>query len=230
MGVYLFKKEVLHQWLEEDSRCVTSKHDFGRNVFPAMIGKSKIVAYSFDGYWRDIGTLSAYWQANMDQIDMSPSPLFNSDWPIRTPEETRPASIISETAEVVHSLVSSGCVIDGRVEHSVLSPRVMVTEDAVVKNSIIMNDSVIGQGSEINYSIVDKEVLIGAGCRIGLGIDFVPNFQRPKLTNSGISIVGKGARVPIGTRIGHNCVISSGVAEGDFPSSRIQSGETIQPR
>ena len=230
MGIYLFKKDALCRWLEEDARRVTSKHDFGRNVFPAMIGKSKIIAYNFDGYWRDIGAVDAYWQANMDLIKMNPSPLYNTDWPIRTPEETRPASLISETAEVTNSLVSNGCVIEGRVEHSILSPKVMVAEGAVVKDSIIMNDSIIGQGSLVDYSIVDKEVLIEAGCHIGFGDDFTPNRRQPELLKSGISIVGKRARVPLGTKIGRNCVIGCGMGEDDFHTSEVKSGKTIMPK
>jgi len=230
MGIYLFKKDALCRWLEEDARRVTSKHDFGRNIFPAMIGKSKIITYNFDGYWRDIGTVDAYWQANMDLIKMSPPPLHNTDWPIRTPEETRPASVISETAEVTNSLVSGGCVIEGRVEHSVLSPKVMVAEGAVVKDSIIMNDSVIGQGSVVDYSILDKEVLVEAGCHIGFGNDFTPNRKQPKLLKSGISIVGKRARVPLGTKIERNCVIGCGVGEDNFHTSEVKSGKTIVSR
>lgn len=230
MGIYLFKKDILRRWLEEDANRVDSEHDFGRNLFPAMIGKSKIIAYNFDGYWQDIGTVDAYWQANMDLIEMSPSPLFDTDWSIRTPEETSPASVISETAEVVNSLVSNGCVIEGRVEHSVLSPKVMVAEGAVVKDSIIMDDSIIGQGSLVDYSILDKEVSVEAGCHIGFGDDFTPNRKQPELLRRGISIIGKRAKIPLGMQIGHNCVIGCGVCEDDFRASKIRSGRTIMPR
>lgn len=229
MGIYLFKKDILRRWLEEDAHRAASEHDFGRDVFPAITGKSKIIAYNFDGYWRDIGTVDAYWQANLDLIEMSPSPLFNTDWPIRTLEETNPASVISETAEVVSSLISNGCIIEGRVEHSVLSPKVMVAEGAVVKNSIIMNDSIIGQGSLVDYSILDKEVLVEAGCHIGFGDDFTPNRKQPQLLRNGISIIGKRAKIPLGTKIGRNCVIGCDVCEDDFHTSKIQSGKTIMP-
>ena len=230
MGIYLFKEDILRRWLEEDANRADSEHDFGRNIFPAMIDKSKIMAYNFGSYWRDIGTMDAYWQANMDLIEMSPSLLFSTDWPIRTPEETRPASVISETAGVVNSLISNGCVIEGRVEHSVLSPRVMVAEGAIVKDSIIMNDSTIGQGSLVDYSILDKEVLIEAGCHIGFGDDFTPNHRHPELSKRGISIIGKRATIPLGTKMGRNCVIGCGVSEDDFSVSKIQSGQTIMPR
>jgi len=228
MGIYLFSKDVLRQWLEEDARSGGSKHDFGRNVIPKMIGKNRIFAHNFDGYWRDVGTVQAYWQANTELLEISPLPLFNVDWPIRTKEEQRPPAIVSETANVVSALVSDGCVVEGRVEHSILSPGVMVAEGAVVKDSIIMSDSIIGQGCVIDRSIVDKEVVVEAGCHIGFGIDFQVNREEPKLLNTGITIVGKKAKVPPGVKIGRNCVICCGAGEDDFPSPEIQSGETIE--
>ncbi len=228
MGIYLFKRDILQKWLTEDARSGGSKHDFGRNVIPRMIGKDKIFAYIFDGYWRDVGTVQAYWQANMEVLEMSPLPLFNVDWPIRTREEQRPPAIVSEMANVIDSLVSDGCVIEGRLEHSILSPGVMVAEGAVVKDSIIMSDSIVGQHSVIDHSILDKEVVVEAGCHIGFGIDFQVNRQEPKLLNTGITIIGKKAKVPPGVKVGRNCVIGCGVVEDDFPGTEIQSGETIE--
>ncbi len=230
MGVYLFHKDVLRQWLEQDAQSRTSKHDFGRDVIPRMIGKGKIFVYNFEGYWRDVGTVHAYWQANRELFEMSPSPLFSADWPIRTKEEERPPAIVSETANVINSLVSNGCVIEGRVEHSVLSPGVMVLEDAVVKDSIIMSDSVVGPHSVVDYSILDKEVVVEAGCYLGFGDDFRANSREPKVLNSGISIVGKKAKIPPAVRIGRNCVICCGVGEDDFLTSEIKSGETVRPK
>jgi glucose-1-phosphate adenylyltransferase len=230
MGVYLFKKDILKQWLELDARNMASRHDFGRNVFPVMVGNSKIFAYKFEGYWRDIGTVQSYWQANMDLMHLFPSPLFNPGWPIRTKEDGRPAAIISETADVTNSLICDGSLIEGRVEHSVLSPGVVVAEGAVVKDTIIMNDCIIGQGSTIDYSILDKEVEVEAGCHIGFGDDFQVNRRDPKTLDSGITLIGKRARIPLGARIGRNCVVGSGVSEDDFPTHEVQSGETIMPK
>jgi glucose-1-phosphate adenylyltransferase len=195
-----------------------------------MISKGKVFAHKFDGYWKDIGTVQAYWQANTELLEMSPIPLFNIDWPILTRVEQRPPTIISETANVVSALVSEGCVIEGRVEHSILSPGVMVAEGAVVKDSIVLSDSVIGQGCIVDRSIVDKEVVVEAGCNIGFGIDFQVNRKESKLLNTGITIIGKKARIPPGVKIGRNCVIWCGVIEGDFPDLEIQSGETIKPK
>ena len=231
MGIYLFKKDVLQRWLEEDARSMRSKHDFGKNIFPRLVGNCRLFAYSFEGYWRDVGMVRGYWEANMELLGMPPSLLFNVDWPIRTKEEEgEPPCIVSETANVVNSLVCTGCVIEGRVEHSVLSPGVKVAESAVVKDSIIMSDTIIGPNSVIDHSILDKEVVVEAGCHIGFGDDFQVNRKEPKVLNTGITIVGKGAKVPAGVKIGRNCAIFSNAGEGDFPGPEIQSGETIKPK
>ena len=231
MGVYLFKKEVLQQVLEEDAQRITSRHDFGRNVLPRMvIGNYRIFAYNFKGYWRDVGTVATYWQANMDMLTMSPSFLSDPDWPIRTGEVARPSTIVYEKANVTNSLISGGCIIEGRVEHSILSPGVMILEDAVVKDSIILSDSMIGSHSVVDHSIIDKEVVVEAGCHIGFSDDFRPNRKEPKVINTGLTLVGKKTKIPPATRIGRNCVIQCGVEENNFPASEIQSGETVKAK
>jgi len=227
MGVYVFNRDVLQHWLEEDARNVISKHDLSGNVVPRMVGKSRIFAYRFDGYWRDVGTIQTYWRTNMDLFDVLPSLLFSDDWPLRTKEEERPPAIVSETAKVINSLVSNGCIIEGHVEHSVLSPGVKVAEGAIVKDSIIFSDSIIGPHAVVDYSILDKEVVIGDGCHIGYGDDFQVNREEPKVLNIGISIVGKRTRIPAGVKIGRNCAIHCGAGESNFLTSEIQSGETI---
>jgi len=224
MGIYVFKTDILRQWLEK------SGHDFGKNIFPRRVGKSRIFAYNFEGYWRDIGTIQAYWQSNMEMLKMSPDFLSDADWIIRTKGEERPPAIISDTASVVDSLISNGCIIEGHVEHSVLSPGVRVAEGAVVKDSIIFSDTIVGLHSVVNYSILDKEIIAEAGCHIGFGDNFQPNRKDPKLLNTGITVVGKGAKLPAGIKIGRNCVIGCNVGKGDFPTPEIQSGETIASR
>jgi len=231
MGVYLFKKDILQQWLEEDARIGGSKHDFGHDVIPRMIGKDRIFAYTFDGYWQDVGTPQAYWEANMDLLEISSPLLFEVDWPILTREERRPPTIFSETANITNSLIPNGCVIKGCVEHSIISPGVTVAEGAIVRDSIIMSDSTIGPYSVVDYCIMDKEVVVEAGCHIGFGDDFRQvNRREPKVLNSGITIVGKRAKIPPRVKIGRNCIISCGVVDDDFPSTEIQSGETVEPK
>ena len=231
MGVYLFQKDFLRRLLEEDSQRRSSKHDFGRNIFPQLVGNCRLFAYNFEGYWRDVGSVRSYWQANMKLLDMPPSITFSADWPIRTQEEEKRApAIVSQRGDVLNSMISHGCVIEGRVENSVLSPGVRVAGNAVVKYSVILNDTVIGRESVIDYSILDKEVVVETGCYIGFSDDFQVNREEPKVLNSGITIVGKGAKIPEGVKIGRNCAIAGNVVEKDFRGSVVQSGETIKAK
>jgi len=231
MGVYLFKKDVLYQCLEADAQLRSSRHDFGRNVLPRIIaGNYNAFAYNFHGYWRDVGTMAAYWEASMDLLELHSELLFDIDWPIRTKEELRPPAFVSPTGDIVKSIITSGCVVEGSVEHSILSPGVRVAEGAVVKDSIILSDSVVGPHSVVDYSILDKEVTVGAGCHIGCGDNFQINRREPNVANTGITVIGKRSKVPDGVKMGRNCIVYHGVVENDFPGSDIQSGETIRPR
>jgi glucose-1-phosphate adenylyltransferase len=233
MGVYLFKKDVLRQLLEKDAGLRSSSHDFGRDILPRVVaqGMYRAFAYNFHGYWRDVGSVQIYWRANMDMIEMSPGGfLSDAGWPIRTSEVERPSAIISDKAEVIDSLISSGCVIEGSVKHSILSPGVIVSEGARVMDSIIMSDSIVGSHTVVDYSILDEEVVVEAGCHLGFGDKLQINRRAPKVLNTGINIIGRRTKIPPGMRIGRNCVIRSGVGEDDFPTSEIQSGETIRPK
>ena len=231
MGVYVFQRELLQQILEDDAQRRSSKHDFGRNIFPQIVGNCRIFAYNFEGYWRDVGTIRSYWEASMRLLDSPPSISFSADWPIRTKEdEPRSPAVISRRGDVVNSMISHGCIIEGRVENSVLSPGVRVAANVVVKNSVIMNDTVIGRESVIDYAILDKEVVVEAGSYVGIGNDFQVNRDEPGILNTGLTVVGKGAKIPEGVKIGRNCAIAGNVTEKDFHSSIVQSGETISPK
>ncbi len=231
MGVYVFQRELLHQILEDDAQRRSSKHDFGRNIFPQLAGNCRLYAYNFEGYWRDVGTIRSYWDANMRLLDSPPSISFSADWPIRTKEdEPRSPTIISRRGDVVDSMVSHGCIIEGRVENSILSPGVRVAANTVVKYSVIMDDTVIGRESVIDYSILDKDVIIEAGSHVGTGNDFQVNREEPTILNTGLTVVGKGAKIPEGVKIGRNCAIAGNVTEKDFRSLIVQSGETIRPK
>jgi len=225
MGVYIFKKDILHQWLEG-----RTGHDFGRNIFPKMADQGRIFAYVFNGYWRDIGTVESYWQANMETLEMAQSFRADVDWPLYTRELECPPTKICKTAAVTNCLISSGCTIEGHVEHSVISPGVSVAPGAVVKDSIIMDGTEVGRDSVIDRSILDKGVVVKAGCHIGFGNDFHINRNNPKVLNTGLTIVGKQAMIPYGAKVGRNCIIYDNVAEADFPGPEVQSGETIRPK
>ena len=225
MGIYIFNIKTLRQWLE-----IRTGHDFGRNVFPRMVTKGSVFAYTFDGYWRDIGTVDSYWQTNMEIMSMSQSFLADTDWRIYTSETESPPTKVGDNATVTNCLLSSGCKIEGHLEHSVLSPGVQVAEGAIVKDSIIMNNSHIGRNCIIDHAILDKEVTIEPNCHIGFGDDYRINRLYPDILNTGLTIIGKRTVIPADYKIGRNCIVYDAVVEGDLPKSEVKSGETIKSK
>ena len=197
MGVYVFSKKALRRWLGDD------RDDFGRHVIPAMLdGGARVFGYRFDGYWQDVGTIQSYWEANLallqDHVGLD---LYDKDWVIHTKSEERAPAKVGPTAQVHQSLISHGCMINGTVVNSVLSPGVRVDVGAVVRDSIVMFDCVIRSGAVVDRSILDKEVVVGQGAIVGDGPDFdTPNRQEPGRLNTGITVVGKRAIIPRGTR------------------------------
>jgi glucose-1-phosphate adenylyltransferase len=227
MGVYVFNRDILAERLLQDARRRTS-HDFGKDIIPGMVGRDKVFAYGFRGYWRDVGTVDSYWQANLDLLDDEPEfDLYDPDAVLRTKSAERPPARIGPRAQVSRSLISNGCVVNGSVHHSVLSPGVVVQEGAIVEDSIIFDDTVLGEDAIVQRCILDKEVWVGPSAYLGFGDDYIPNHHEPDYLNTGISLVGKRARVPAGVRIGRNCKINPGVRESDFDRDFIASGETV---
>jgi glucose-1-phosphate adenylyltransferase len=230
MGIYVFRTEILLQKLEEDGQDPNSAHDFGRNIIPAMIEENDVYAYPFTGYWVDVGTIPAYWQTNLDLLADEPAlDLYDERWTIHTRSEERPSVKILEGAHVARSLLSNGCIVAGTVVNSVLSPGVRVERGAEVRDSIIFNDTVIEAGARVDRCILDKQSIVGRDAEVGYGDDNTPNQLEPQNLRSGITIVGKDARVPTGTRIGRNCRIDPGVRDGDYAGRDVQSGQTVQP-
>jgi glucose-1-phosphate adenylyltransferase len=225
MGVYIFNKGILRQWLEG-----RAGHDFGRNIFPKMTNKGRIFAHVFNGYWRDIGTVDTYWQANMEMLEMYQSFLADADWPTYTKESEFPPTKICKTGSINNCLVASGCAIEGHVNNSIISSGAKIAEGAVVKDSIIMEGTEVRRNSNIDRSILDKEVVVESDCHIGFGSDFRINRISPNVLNTGLTIVGKRTVIPTGYKIGRNCIIYDNVAEGDFPGSTVNSGETVRPK
>jgi glucose-1-phosphate adenylyltransferase len=189
----------------------------------------RVFAYEFAGYWQDVGTVESYWQTSLDLLSDDPGIELNDlGWLVYTKSEERPPARIGPGATVSRSMISHGCVVDGTVEHSVLSPGVRVAAGAVVRDSIVMFDAVVGEDAVLDRAIVDKEARIGAGARVGVGDDLRPNRAEPERLYAGITLVGKRAHVPRGVEIGRNCRIDPGVTEKDFDRRRrIRSGETI---
>ena len=229
MGIYVFNSNVLIQRLMEGSS-ETPRIDFGKDVIPSMIEQDKVFAYAFEGYWVDVGTVHSYWETNLalaDPIGSDALNLHDPGWVIHTRSEERPPVKLGPQAQVVSSLISNGCVIRGRVERSVLSPGVYVSPGAVVRESVIINDTWIGPGAVLDRVIVDENAVIGAGTYLGYGEDMAPNREMPDKMNTGITVVGAGAQVPGGLRIGRNVLVRTERLESDFPGTEIASGETI---
>ena len=156
-------------------------------------GGARVFGYRFNGYWQDVGTIQSYWEANMALLDDRPElDLYDKDWVIHTRSEERAPAKVGATAQIHRSLISHGCVIDGTVVNSVLSPGVRVDVGAVVRDSIVMFDSVIRAGAVVDRAILDKEVVVGQGAIVGEGpYDGPPNKQEPGRLNTGITVVGK---------------------------------------
>jgi len=226
MGVYVFDTAYLIDFLETNRKAL----DFGHDLIPGAIESVRVMAYPFRGYWRDVGTVAAYWQANMEII--GPDSLISPEaWGVRSNPEAdervadRPPARFASGCRVEGALISAGCRISGTVINSVLSPGVVVAPGAVVRDSIIFTDTVVGPDAECDLVIVDKEVEIGRGARVGTGDRrTVANRKNPSHLASGISLVGKRARIGAGARVGRNCVVGSGIRMA--PGSELAAGES----
>jgi glucose-1-phosphate adenylyltransferase len=227
MGIYIFNKDVL-------SRVLTDTHsrglqDFGSQIIPDAIDRHTIKGYKYDGYWRDVGTIEAYWQTNMDLIvDLPPFNLYEPESQVRTPSVDMPPVKIGLKAQISRSLLSNGCIINGNVLNSVLSPHVYVEEGAQVVDSIIFDDTIIARDAVVHRAIVDKKCYIAPQCCLGYGDDYTPNTDEPGNLHCGITVVGKEARLPSGLKVGRNCMIAPEVQEGDFSALFIPSGSSVR--
>jgi len=229
MGIYIFNKDILCEVLEDAHR--RELQDFGSQIIPEAIAKYQIYGYKYQGYWRDVGTIEAYWQANMDLVvDVPPFNLYDPETGVRTLSVDMPPVKIGPKAQISRSLVSNGCIINGSVSNSVLSPHVYVEEGAHVMDSIIFHDTVIAKDAVVHRSILDKECYIAPRGWIGYGEDYTPNKDEPNYLNCGITVIGEAARLPPGLRIGRNCKIDPGVQESDFSTLSIPSGSSVAGR
>jgi len=228
MGIYVFNTQFLLERLEADAQNPTSAHDFGKNIIPTMVERDKVFAYPFSGYWVDVGTIAAYWDTNLALLGEHPAlDLYDLRWVIHTRSEERPPVKFGPFGEVDTSLLSNGCVINGTVLNSVLSPGVRVERGAVVRDSVIMNDTTIQTGALIDCCVLDKEVDVGKGAHVGVGDDGTPNQLEPANIKAGITIVGKRAHIPAGAIIGRNCRIDPDVMPDDFEHLELPSGAAV---
>jgi glucose-1-phosphate adenylyltransferase len=227
MGIYIFTWPVLHDALIRDNK-VHPDSDFGKHVLPMLLSEDKrMYAYPFSGYWKDVGTIDSYWVANMDLVKTLPDfNLYEDFKKIYTDADHQPPMYSGSDSEVRSSLLSEGCEVMGRVIGSVLGPNVIIEEGATVRDSIIMENCVIGKNAIIDKVIIDENCTVGESVIIGEG-DCVPNIDRPKIYDTGITVLGEYSVIPGKVSIGKNCVIHGTTLEADYPGGRLESGHSI---
>lgn len=188
MGIYIFNWQKAKKYLQEDSEDKNSSSDFGKDIIPKMLGNGEMIfAYRFKGYWKDVGTIQSLWDANMELLEHSELNLHDPAWKIFSRNPNQPPHYVGSDAEIKSSLVSEGCQIYGTVEHCVLFPEVTIAKGAYVKDSIIMQNTVVEANSEITRAIIDEDVVVGNGCRIG--------------GEEKITVIGQGVKVKNNTTI-----------------------------
>ena len=197
MGIYIFSRHELAKYLIADAEDPKSANDFGKNIIPAMLqAGEKMMAYTFQGYWKDVGTIDSLWEANMDLLGEHPAlQLGDKDWRILSRHENAPPQIIGEEGCVENASITEGCAIYGTVKNSVLGENVQVMPGATVVDSVLMGECIIGEGAVVEYAILDRDVEIGAGARVG----------KAKEEAKGITVIGEG------TRVADGAVVADGV-------------------
>ncbi|MGL4799459.1 MAG: glucose-1-phosphate adenylyltransferase [Cellulosilyticaceae bacterium] len=227
MGIYIFTWKVLRQALIEDHE-IHEDSDFGKHIIPCMLeGEKNVYAYPFNDYWKDIGTIEAYWQANMELTHTVPEfNLYDEFWKIYTNIDHQPPQFISETAVVEKSIISEGCEVEGKVYNSVLGPRVHIEEGAIVTNSIIMQDTVIKQGAVLERCIVSEKSIVGENVYIGQGENKI-HETKPHIYYSGITTVGAYTNVPANVVVGKNCEIGGNTQKEDYENGKLESGRSL---
>ncbi len=226
MGIYIFSWPVLKDALlmkRDEPAC-----DFGKHVIPYCFEKGKrMFAYEFNGYWKDVGTLGSYWEANMELIDIVPDfNLYEEYWKIYTKGGSLPPQYISDKAVINKSIICNGAEVYGEVHNSVLSAGVTIGAGSVVRDSIIMQDVTIGEGCIIDRAIIAENVEIGSHVTMGVGDD-VPNKVKPDIYSFGLVTIGENSVIPSDVQIGKNTAISGVTVTEDYPNHILASGETL---
>lgn len=226
MGIYIFSWPVLRQALidkKDQPGC-----DFGKHIIPYCFENGNpMYAYEFNGYWKDVGTLGSYWEANMELIDIIPEfNLYEEFWKIYTKSDAIAPEYISADAKVTRSLISGASTICGEVTGSVIGSGVTIEEGAVVRDSIIMRGTTIGKGAVIDKAIIAEDVEVGENVVMGVGEE-VPNQLQPKIYAFGLVTVGEDSYIPPNVRIGKNTAISGNTTPEDYPNGILESGKSI---
>ena len=226
MGIYIFTWKVLKDaliQLQNQSNC-----DFGMHVLPYLLdGGKRLFAYEFNGYWKDVGTLGSYWQANMELIDIVPEfNLYEEYWNVYTRSDVQPPNYISDKAYVERCIIGEGSEICGVLKNSVVGSHVWIEEGAVIENSIIMNNSHIGKNTRIDRAIIAEDVEVGAGVEIGVGEE-APNTYNEKVYAFGLATIGEHTVIPDGVKIGKNTAIIGVTKPEEYPNGMLPGGGAI---
>ena len=226
MGIYIFNWKTLKEALI--AMADQPALDFGKHVIPYCHEKgAPLYAYEFTGYWKDVGTLSSYWEANMELIDIVPEfNLYEEYWKIYTKSEIQPPDYIAGDSVVERSIIGEGSDIYGEVYNSVIGYGVTIGKGTVIRDSIIMNQTQIGEGCEINKAIIAENVVVGNQVKLGVGEE-TENDTAPHIYNHGLVTIGEKSVIPDGISVGKNSVISGVTAAADYEDSQLASGKTL---
>ena len=226
MGIYIFNWKTLKEALI--AMADQPALDFGKHVIPYCHEKgAPLYAYEFTGYWKDVGTLSSYWEANMELIDIVPEfNLYEEYWKIYTKSDRIPPQYISADAKITKCIIGEGSDIYGEVYNSVIGCGVTIGKGTVIRDSIIMNQTQIGEGCEINKAIIAENVVVGNQVKLGVGEE-TENDTAPHIYNHGLVTIGEKSVIPDGISVGKNSVISGVTAAADYEDSQLASGKTL---
>jgi glucose-1-phosphate adenylyltransferase len=226
MGIYIFSWKVLKEALVELQH--QNSCDFGKHVIPYLHERdSRMYAYEFNGYWKDVGTLSSYWEANMELIDLIPEfNLYEKYWKVYTNTGAIQPQYISAASVVDRSIIGEGSEIYGEVHSSVIGANVVIGKGSVVRDSIIMQGAVIGENVVLDKAIIADDCQIGNRVRIGVG-DYAESKFNPKVYNSDLAVVGEGSVIPDGVSIGKNTAIAGETVAEDYVNGLLESGDSI---
>lgn len=222
LGIYVFNWNFIKEVLIEDAKDESSDHDFGKNVIPKILSTGKVYAFPFEGYWRDVGTILSYWEANLELTrPIPPFNLYDPNWRIYTKSEEMQPAYISETGEVRNSIISEGCEIHGYVDNSVISQGVVIGEGSVIRNSVLMTKVCVGRNVVIEDAIIADNTVIGDNCKIGIG-KFAESKYDKKVYDSHITVIGMDSRIGENCEFGKNVVVGNDVV---VPAgTKIESG------
>ncbi len=226
MGIYISNWKTLKEALI--AKAEQPALDFGKHVIPfCHENGARLFAYEYNGYWKDVGTLHSYWEANMELIDIVPEfNLYEEYWRIYTKNNAIPPQYISPDSVIERSIIGEGSEIFGKVYNSVIGCNVTIGGDTVVRDSIIMNNVVIREKSEINKAIIAENTQIGSGCLLG-AFDEVENETDPHIYTNGLVTVGENSVIPDGITVGKNSVINGVTKASDYDDGVLGSGKTL---